>query len=303
MFGWIVAIVLGLVCWGFMRIVCGPVTRSLSGRAARLNDKLEEFSGSYGADKVLGPASEESVARMYERMCVVEPSKWVGDPRIKSVISRYKGIVSGREKDPEGLNVPSPTILGRPNPDYQRYLKNQCKSTAHSEGLKEALKGARKATREQEIRDGFDEALRKMGMPENLIGVAITDARLDSYTEAQWRDVVKACQRVVEKYGEELAIDMLLHFTEAEILCSDEAAETFDAMCRQDIPYTVSCSVVRGELTTEQAQRAVSLVEEWAYDWDAAIKDVVTKDATESADAELRNEYAHKVNPRAKARG
>jgi len=302
-FIWIVACIAGLVCWGFMKLISGPVCRSLAARKARLSDRLEAFDGTHGTDTILGPKAQEGVTFLYERMCVVEPSCWVGDPRIPEVVRRYRAIVSGREKDPEGRNVPSPKIGGLPNPDYQRYLKNQCKSIGCADGLKVAFKWARKATREQEIRDGFDEVLRKLGLSERLIPAAITDARLDSYTEAQWREVVKACKRNVEKYGEDLAADMLGQFTEAEILCSEEAAENFDALCRQDVPYEVSREVVRGKLTMEQAERAVSLVEKWDYRWGDAVKEVVEKDATQSADAVLRGIYARKVNPRAKVRG
>lgn len=301
MFAWTLAIILGLAAWGFMRLVSKPVSKSLTGRAARLTDSLGEFDGARGADLVLGPACEEGVARLYEKMCVLEPSKWMGDSRIPGIVKKYKAIVSGREQDPEGRNVPSPEILGRPNPDYQRYLKNQRACIA--DGYKTAIKAARKAVREQEIREGFDEVLRKMGLPEGLIPWAITDERLDSYSEEQWRAVVKAMRAVSEKYGEELAKDMLMNFPEAEVLCSDEAAENFDALCQRDVPYNVSCSVVRGNMTMDQAERAASMVEEWDYGWDDAVTEVVTQDATKSVDAELRSIYTRQVNPRAKARG
>jgi hypothetical protein len=297
----IIALVIGFIVAGIMKLVIGPIRKSMTGRDARLDDSLTEFGGSHGADRALGPESEEGVARMYERMCVTEPSRWVGDTRIPGVIKRYRDIVTGREADPEGHNVPSSHLFGRPNPDYLKYLQNQRKHVGSA--WASAVKAARKSVKEQTIRDGFDAALRKMGMPEALIPFAITDDRLDSYTPAQWNAIVKAMRSVCDKYSERLAIDMLSHFSDPDVLCSEESAETFDALCKQDIPFSVSKAVVLGQMTMEQAQRAVELVEEWDYGWDEAVVEVVSKDDSEKTDAALRAMYARKVNPRAKSRG
>jgi len=302
-FSWTVSILLGLAAWGFMKLVTRPIRRSMTGRDAQLDDNLKEFGGSYGADRVLGPVATESVVQLYERMCILEPSKWESDPRIDGVVKAYKDIVSGKVADPDGRNVPSSEILGSPNPDYALYLKNQRKILGQVKGLKTALKWSVKAQKEEEIRGGFADALLNMGMSERLVPYAVTDERLDTYDDAQWKAVVKAMRIVSEKYSEDLAVDMLVQFVEPEILCSAEAAETFDALCREDIPFEVSTDVVRGKITVEQAEQAAGLVEDWGYEWKDAVAEVLEKNDRELNDAALRHMYAKRVNPRAKARG
>jgi len=298
MFVWIVSIAVGLIAYGFWKMINKPVQRSLSGRAARLDDRLQEYDGAYGADKLLGPAAQESIARTFERMCVLEPSRWVGDPNLPEVIRRYKAIVSGKEKDPEGRHVPSMTLLGQPNPDYERYLRNQRKTAPDAESAKVAGKWARKALREQKIRDGFDDVLRKMGMPESLIGKAITEYRLDHYTERQWREVVAACRRMAEGHSEEFAGHMLDLFDEAEVLCDEDAAETFGALEEQDVPDEVSVQVVKGQISMEQAEKAAKLVEEWGYNWGEATAEVLDGDRRSEEDTRLRSLYRAKTGGR-----
>lgn len=290
------SLLFGAVVWAVSLAFRSSVSRSLTARDARLSDSLEEFSGSHGADAVLGDPTEGGVTRMYERMCVLEPSRWVGDPRIPDIIRRYRDIVQGREPDPEGRNVPSATLFGRPNPDYLLYLRSQRRKSVANPAVDNAVKWAYKEKRESEIRDGFWEALGKMGMPEELIPYAVTDSRLDSYSDRQWRDVVAACKRMCERYGEDLAKDMLKLFPEYEVLCSDEAAEKFDALCRQDVPYDVSSLVVRGSITMEQAGRAASLVEDYGYEWDKAVKEVLAEDSKAAKDGILRETYRQMVH-------
>jgi len=293
MFGWIIAIVVGVTLYVVHRSSRKLVARSLRGRDPRLSDELSEYDGAHGADQVLGLEVEQGVARLYEQMCVLEPSKWAGDKRIPGIIKRYSDIVSGREADPQGYNVPSTRLLGRVNPDYEKYLKSQRK---HTESTKEALAHARHGQREQDLRDGFHETLLSMGMPEALVEVAATDARIESYTQEQWQDVIAASKRTSEEYGEDVALDMLALFEGVEVLCSEEAAETYDALRKQGVPVDVSRDVVRGVLTIEQAERASDLVEGHMFGWQEAVKTVVSHDSKCDDDELLRTQYRAKVS-------
>lgn len=294
MFPWILAIVLGFVAWVFMKVVAGPVRRSLTGRQARLSDSLSEFDGARGADMTLGPEAKESVAQMYERMCVLEPSKWHGDPRIPEIVRRYGDIVSGREPDPEGRSVPSAWLFNRPNPDYLRYLRNQNRLRG-GDGMSTAYKWARREKQEHGIREGFGDVLLQMGMTENLLPHALTDERLDSYEEEDWRAVVKAMLAVSERYGEDLAVCMLDIVPDAERLCSNENAEILDALRKQDVDIEVCKAVLLGHMTVEQAERAAELVEVWKYTWQQAVHEVVSADITVATDEILRQQYAEQV--------
>ena len=292
MFGWIVAIVLGLSLYMVHRASRKVVARSLRGRDARLTDEVSEYSGAYGADLVLGAEAQESVTRMYEKMCVLEPAKWAGDQRIPGIIEQYSSILKGRIADPEGLNVPSSRLLGRVNPDYEKYLKGQRK---HTNGFKEALSYARHAQREEDLRAGFQETLISMGMPEVLSGMAASDARIETYTEEDWHDVISACKRISEEYGEDVAMDMLSLFESAEVLCSEEAVETYYALRQRDVPLNVASDVVCGILSVEQAERAALLVEGHLFGWQEAVNEVLSSDRAENEDERLRTEYRTKV--------
>lgn len=297
MFQWIVAIVLGLALYGVHRAVRALIARSLRGRDPRLTDGLSEYGGAHGADLALGEEAREGVARQYERMCVLEPVRWAGDPRIPGVIERYSDIVSGREPDPEGLNVPSPEILGRPNPDYARYLRSQSK-LAKAEGMRKALRVANHAKREQKIRDGFRDALLGMGMPEGLVDAAITDHRVESYSQEDWREVVRAASAASAEHGEGVPLDMLSMFEDARVLFEDGSVATFVALRNQGVPANVVKDVVEHALTIEQAERAADLVEVHMYTWLEAVKEVVGADKREDLEEELRERYRKQASRR-----
>lgn len=297
MFGWIVSIVLGVALYGVWRASRALVDRSLRGRDPRLTDRLSEYGGAHGADLALGGEAEEGVARLYERMCVLEPVKWAGDPRIPGVVERYSDIISGREADPAGLNVPSPEILGGPNPDYEKYLRSQ-RRLSKSEGALRALRGARHARKEQEIRDGFRDGLLTMGMPEGLVDAAVTDDRVESYEQEDWRGVVKAASAISAEHGESVALDMLMLFEDARVLCEEGAADTFVALRNQGVPAQVVKDVLEHELTIEQAERAAALVEMHTFEWGEAVKEVVCQDAKDAAEEGLREQYRKRVHRR-----
>ncbi len=279
------------------------VVKATALKPTDLDTDLREFRESHAVSEVINGGQlnlTESVVQKYERMCVVEPFKHRGDPSIPGLIKDYNDIISGKVLDQDGSNVPSEFLLGRKNPDYQTYLTNQARALKKismvetSNALRTEKKRVLHRDAEDRARNMFYAQLVEQGVPLLLVSAALTDEKLNTYTENDWRTFCRVVKEYLEMSDRAIVTDFVSTFDDQKIVFDLNKFESFAVFHQFHIPKDILVELVRERVSADQAIKIVNLHDVYEYDWSDAMEEVLQEDLKKSSEEDLRKQYGWK---------
>lgn len=284
-------------------LFCGirnMVAKSSQLKDTDINTDLTAFRESHAVATVINDGHlniQESIVQRYERMCILEPSAYKDDPSIPDLIQRYRDIISGKTLDPEGRNIPSEELLGRNNPDYKKYLRNQAAAMKNnslkdsSDSLRKEGRRVNRIEREEEARSMFHAYLLEQGVPLRVVSYGLTDGKLNTYDENDWRKFVKRIKEYLEVSSLTVVCNFVETFDDKNIVLNSDKFESFSVFYEYNVPVEILTEIIRDRISPEQAVRIVSVREELNVDWDEAMTQVLSEDVKEHEDDILRKKY------------
>lgn len=292
-----------LVIYFIYQAIHKRVTKFTALKETDLNTDLSEFRESHAVSQVIGNGHlnlVETITQKYERMCVVDPVKHRDDHSIPGLIKAYQDIISGKTPDINGENIPSEYLLGRKNPDYQKYMTGQARALKKasqgdsSTALRNESKRVVQRDKEDKARMMFIAHLVEQGLPLLLVTEALTDAKLNAYSEDDWRTFCRMVKDYLQMAPRDVVTDFVSTFDEKEILFDANKFDSFAVFHEFKIPREIMVELVRGRITPEQAIRMVSLHDDHDYGWDEAMEEVLEDDLKKVTADELRKSYGWK---------
>lgn len=284
-------------------IFCGiknMVVRSSQLKETDINTDLTTFRESHAVTKVINNGHlniQESIVQRYERMCILEPSTYKNDPSIPELIRQYQDIISGKTLDPEGRNIPSEELLGRNNPDYKTYLKNQATTMKNnslkdsSDFLRKERKRVNRIEKEEEARTMFHAYLLGQGIPIRVVSYGLTDGKLNTYDENDWKNFVKRIKEYLEISSITVVCNFVEIFDDKDIVLNPDKFESFSVFYEYNVPVEILTEIIKDRISSEQAVRIVSIREKLNIDWDEAMTQVLSEDVKKHEDDMLRRKY------------
>ena len=284
-------------------IFCGiknMVVRSSQLKETDINTDLTTFRESHAVTRVINNGHlniQESIVQRYERMCILEPSTYKNDPSIPELIRQYQNIISGKTLDPEGRNIPSEELLGRNNPDYKTYLKNQAAAMKNnslkdsSDFLRKERKRVNRIEKEEEARTMFHAYLLEQGVPIRVVSYGLTDGKLNTYDEKDWRTFVKRIKEYLEISSITVVCNFVEIFDDKDIVLNSDKFESFSVFYEYNVPVEILTEIIKDRISSEQAVRIISVREELNIDWDEAMTQVLSEDIKEHEDDMLHRKY------------
>lgn len=267
-----------------------------------LDTDLKEFRESHAVSQVISGGKldvKESIVQKYERMCVIDPVKYKKDPSIPTLIAQYNAIISGQVLDVKGENVPSEYLIGKKNPDYQRYMVNQAKALkgvkpSEAKALKRETIRVQRRNEEDTTRILFIAHLVEQGLPLTLVVGAVTDAKLNTYTEDDWKAFCRLVKDYLQMADRSVVMKFVETFDEKEIILDANKFESFMVFYEFDIPTEILIEIIKDRITPDQAVRMASLHQDEDYDWDEAMQEVLEEDVKKANEVSLREMYGWK---------
>lgn len=296
-------IIIVLIIYFIYVAIHKKVVKAMALKPTDLDTDLREFRESHAVSEVINGGQlnlTESVVQKYERMCVVEPFKHRGDPSIPGLIEDYKDIISGKILDQDGSNVPSEFILGRKNPDYQEYLTNQARALKRNSKVEtsNALRAEKKRVLHRDAEDRarimFFAQLVEQGVPLLLVSAALTDEKLNTYTEEDWRTFCRVVKGYLEMSDRAVVTDFVSTFDEKDVVLDVSKFESFAIFHQFQIPKDIMVELVRDRISPDQAIRIVRLHDIHEYDWREAMQEILEEDIKKSSEEDLRKQYGWK---------
>jgi hypothetical protein len=293
----IIAVILIALIYGAIH---KKVSKTFEYKDTDIDTDLKEFRESHAVAKVINRGSlnlKESTVQRYERMCVLEPLKYKGDTSIPSLIAEYQAIITGKVLDPQGLNIPSEILLGKPNPDYAQYVTNQAKALKQasyskpSKALEEEQWRVVRLKEEQTVRSTFIAELVSQGIPAFTAEAAASDAKLNSYTAEDWKKFCKIIPDYVTLSDSLTVMLFVKLFDDKKILFDFHKFEQYLVYVSYNIPDKIIIELLKGRISQEQSARVVTLVQDHRYEWDEALQEVLQEDQKKSQENKLRKSY------------
>lgn len=293
-------IIVSVIIMVIYNVVRGKVSKSVQLKETDINTDLSAFRESHAVSNVINDGRlnvQESIVQRYERMCVLHPSAYQNDPSIPELIQRYQDVISGKTLDPEGRNIPSEELLGRNNPDYRKYLKNQAAALKKisivdsASALRKEKQRVDTVNKEDEARSMFYAYLLEQGVPLRVVSYGLTDGKLNTYDENDWRTFVKRIKEYLETSSLSIVCNFVEVFDDKDIVLNADKFENFAVFYEYNIPVEILTEIIKERITPEQAVRIVSAREDLDIEWDEAMEKVLTKDVEEHQDNILRKKY------------
>lgn len=291
-----------LVIYFFHSAIQKHVRKMTRLKEVSLDTDLKEFRESHAVSQVISGGKldlRESIVQKYERMCIVDPVKFKNDPSIPGIIAQYNDIISGKVIDVKGENVPSEFLIGKKNPDYQKYLTCQAKALKmvkprEAIALKVENNRVHRRDAEDTTRTMFIAHLVEQGLPLVLVVGAVTDAKLNTYSEDDWRAFCRIVKDYLQMADREVVMSFVETFDDKKIILDANKFESFMVFYEFDIPQEILVELIRDRITPEQAIRMVSLHQDHQYDWDEAMQEVLEDDLKRASEVDLRKQYGWK---------
>ena len=296
---WIAAIIISVILVLLVKVASFVSSKLFKKKVRDLSTPLNIYSGSYALDKMLQTNNniEESVAILYERMCIYEPLKYKGDKRISAIIDQYRNYVKGNILDPKAENIPSERINDELNPDYKAYLTAQRKALAAVGAdvtwFDKEHQRITKVKSIENITDKFTQGLVQMGMPIELLPCAYSDYRVENWKAADWKRLIKFIREEIElgEVSPEALGAFILHNDNKDILFNREKLIQFHMYLEENVPIPLLNLLTQEKIDEEDMYEIIQLVQEDEYEWSEAIKDVLKEKVDRIEACDLREVY------------
>lgn len=254
------------------------------GRAYMFKDFMTELDNK--ADK--------NVSKLFEEMCLINPLKYKDDPSVPVILDRYKKILSGEVIDPDGSNAPSPSLNGKPNPDYKKYLVHQYRAQRKGgkdvEWLREELDRIDNSEQAFQIELEVAQQLISLGLPKRYVRHAITYYRIENFTPKDWDRLVREVKSAAGIKDSDGYISEFLIDTDGTVPTTEGVLKKYVMLRIGGVPKIIAIEYALDDITFEQAKVAAVYVDK-GYPAHEAIKIVIKKDLEEKEKEELIKKY------------
>lgn len=296
-------IIISVIIYLFYQAIHSRVSKAFELKDTDIDTDLSEFRESHAVATVIKSGAlnlKESITQRYERMCILDPVPYKDDPSIPQLIQDYQDIIQGRVLDTEGVNIPSEELLGQKNPDYRRYVSNQARAMKKS-SLDDASKVLNKERsrvdrlqKEKSARNQFYAYLVDSGVPLILAMAAVNDTKLNTYTAEDWKAFSRAVKNYIEISNRWVVQDFVSLFDDKDIILDLDKFENFTVFYDHMLPKPILIEIVKERITSKQATQIIDLVQSCGYDWEEAMKEVISEDLKKSEESDLRKKYGWK---------
>lgn len=296
-------IIISVIIFVIYGMINKKVSKTFEPKDTGINTDLKLFRESHAVADVISRGAldlRESIVQKYERMCILDPVSNKNDPSIQKVIADYQDIILGRVLDPEGLNIPSEELLGRSNPDYCRYLSNQAKAQKKaifidpSNALHKERARHIAETKGNEGMNKLFAYLVEQGVPPMIVDAALTEAKANTYTADDWKTFCKVVLGYLSTTPRNIVTDFVKLFDEKEVIFDTKKFENFIAYSECQVPGLILVELIRGRITDDQANRIIDLVQQYSYNWEDAMGEIIKDDLLKVEGNNLRKQYGWK---------
>jgi hypothetical protein len=279
------------------------VSSSMKLRDTGLNTNLKEFRESHAVSTVICEGYmdfQEGIVQQYERMCIIDPLPYKDNPYIPELIKNYRDIIQGELLDIGGYNIPSETLLGKPNPDYTLYLTNQAKKHKKASLLESSAVMLKESSRvenvqkEKSIKVEFLALLIKQGVPLLIANEALTEGKMNVYTAEDWIRFSNSIKIYVETANQEVVRTFVSLFDEKEIVFNHRKFSNFTTFYEHGVPIPILTEILRDRISVDQALRIIELVSNSGSTWDEGMQTILSLDLKETEETNLRKSYGWK---------
>lgn len=268
---WILAIFVIAYGW-FVNSILSKIFPSL------LKTKKEGTATRAYSSFIKGNYSEgpENISMIFEEMCVLNPLKYVGNPKVDLIIEKYRDLIKGRLLDPDGLHTPSLEVDGQENPDYYRYLRNQkralTKVGVDTGWITEEMARVTSQRSSRSIEAEYIEQLSLRGLPDDLIDVTLTYNRIEGYTPEDWDAFIKATKGALEEGSDyEFVVEFIEDVEDANYY-EEIIITNYSILRGEGVPKRISLEYARGAISDSQAAKASHLYQKGYSEEEALIK-------------------------------
>jgi len=299
---YLIIIIATLVIYLLYVVINKKVTKSFALKETDINTDLKKFRESHAAAGVILFGSlntKESIVQRYERMCIIDPLRYQNDPVLPQLIKDYRNIIEGKVLDPQGLNVPSETILGNHNSDYDLYYANQARALnngSHDKAqvfLDERARVSRRAE-EEDAKTILFAQLVSENIPALILSAAFSDEKLNTYEANDWKIFSKFINGYLETSDRETVTRFVQLFDDKKIILNQNKFDTFAIFNKYQVPETIIVEIINDKITVYQALRMIDLTQNIEYTWKEAMNKVLNDDAEKERADTLRASYGYK---------
>lgn len=269
-------------------------------KEATLRTNLKEFKESSTIDnrvKKSGNPTKRPTSIEFEDRCVTNPED---SEDLEYLARKYSDYLYARILDPEAKNAPSEFIEDEFNEDYFKYLKNQ-KSALQKNGIdvswfKKEIARVKGNKNYDRVKEGFIDTLTgEYRMPEDLVGYAVTDERMESFSKKDWRNLSRALRSYGKDFREEVIGSFLITFDDLNILTDYDSMEKFNMWYNHGVPEEVIKINIEDNMPDDMVMKMVRLVDEEYYSWTEAMKSTIKDNMQHIKNEKLRAKYRNIV--------
>ena len=274
---------------------------ALQNKDATLGTPLSAFREANASDILVGATHDisRSISQAYEEMCVLRPQTYYLDPTLDKVVRDYKDLLVGKIFDPEAKHIPSETLEGRLNPDYQRYLRAQIrvlqKVGKDVTWFKQELKRFRQVDKEELFEADFIITLESMGAPEYLASAMLVGGRMEAYTPEDWQMLIGQLKKYEESYHPAEIIAFLESVSDKDVLLDETKMDAFSKVRDLGIEDKLAAAYIENGVSEEDLEALVELMESSGLTSDAALKQLLGSKRAELTKEVLREKYRREV--------
>lgn len=296
----ITTVIIVLVIYFLYQSINKRVTKQFAFKKAFIDMDLVNLPESHTVSGLISRSNistPESITQKYERMCILDPVKYEGDASIPETIKKYRDIISGKVLDQKGYNVPSETILGKHNPDYDTYIANQAKAMKRAGSLNATLVFKEENNRnvriknEDQVRSEFVAHLVNNNIPITVIGRAISDEKIGTFKSEDWKKFCGSIKEYLQMSTPEVVAEFVSSFNEKAILFNSRKFEVFAIFWNHKVPLKTIIEIIFGNVTVDQAVKMLSLVQDYGYEWNDASEEILSEEFQETRAVGLRKGY------------
>jgi hypothetical protein len=288
----ITVIILTAIFYGIYLLIKKEMDKVTTLKDTSLDTPLYEFKESHAVSTHVTKKGTfiNNPVKSYEEMCIKNPLKYKDHPDLPKIISEYKKIIKGITPDYNGSFIPSQYILGKDNPDYYTYLKNQIK---YNPSLEIEKKRILKTMKIEKVKQKLFLTLVTKGVPPLIANTALqSHTKLNNYTEKDWNTFCSVIQEYLQMTDRLTIMDFVEMFSSKEIVLNKEKFEEFLVLKSKKIPLDLIFYIIKDEISIEQAKHAIILVQDYGYSIKEAIKEILNQQKREIEEENLRKKYS-----------
>lgn len=278
------------------------VEKFISFKEPDITTPLSEFRESHAASVTINRGQfniQEGIVQQYEKMCILDPISYKNDPSLPGIIAEYKNIISGSILDPQGHNIPSRELLGKHNPDYDKYIHNQAaalntKTFSHQAStFFEEEKRIKENEEKEELKSEIMGLLISQNIPPLVVHSAMTKKKLEIYSSEDWISFYKKVKEYLEISDRSIVTSFVENIDDLSLILDEDMFNKFSIFSKHSLPVAAIMRLITGEITDDQATRALGRIEVLHISFEKALEDILAMDNKKAEEDALRKSYGY----------